>query len=277
MSTFRLILSGVFTCLAIFLFVTAPAPLPEDGQVASMERQVDVAHVFTAVNAVNEAARQIYTSRIVGPGKKAGLGFGEDWAEQGVEKGPLPALFLRLTSARLEARPTRLSLYLGSDEPINKSNLFDVAQMATFEEVKASGGPVFSAIEGVGVVGMFPDFASAGPCVSCHNEHDDSPKTDWKMGDVMGATTWTYPQGSLGADEYLATTEQLYEAVGEAYAIYLDKVAGFSDEVAIGADWPSDGVKALPDLETFLAAVRQAASPQVMEELILISDAGGQP
>lgn len=55
--------------------------------------------------------------------------------------------------------------------------------MATFEEVKASGGLVFSAIEGVGVVGMFPDFASAGPCVSCHNEHDDSPKTigGWAM------------------------------------------------------------------------------------------------
>ena len=29
----------------------------------------------------------------------------------------------------------------------------------------------------------------------------------------MGTTTWTYPQGSLGADEYLAMTEQLYEAV----------------------------------------------------------------
>ncbi|WP_438955318.1 hypothetical protein [Cognatiyoonia sp.] len=47
--------------------------------------------------------------------------------------------------------------------------------------------------------------------------------------------------------------------------------------MAIGGDWPSDGVKALPDLETFLAAVGQAASPQVMEELIIISDAGRQP
>ena len=78
MITFRFILSGVFSCLAIFLFVTVSAPLPEDRQVASIQRQVNVAHVFTAVNAVNQAARQIYTSRIVGPRKKAGLGFGED-------------------------------------------------------------------------------------------------------------------------------------------------------------------------------------------------------
>ena len=90
MITFRFILPGVFSCLAIFLFVTAPAPLPEHRQVASMERQVNAAHVFTAVNAVNQAARQIHTSRIVGARKKAGLGFGEDWAEQGVEKARRP-------------------------------------------------------------------------------------------------------------------------------------------------------------------------------------------
>lgn len=222
---------------------------------------------------MNEAARQIYTSRIVGPGKQVGLGFGEDWAEPDVEKGPLPALFLRLAAARLEAKPTRLSLYLGPDEPINKSNLFDAAQMEAFGIVKSSREPVFSQIEEVGVVGMFPDIASAQPCVTCHNEHADSPKVDWELGDVMGATTWTYPDAVLGADEYLATTEATFEAVAEAYTQYLDKVSGFAEPIEIGSDWPDQGKLALPDLETFLTEVRAAASASIVDELILLSEA----
>lgn len=277
MSTFRLALAGVFFCLAIYLFVTAPPPLPDEAGSTRAARQVDVERVFTAVNAVNEAARQIYTSRIVGPGPTVGLKFGEDWAEPNVDKGPLPALFLRLTAARLEAKPTRLSLYLGSDEPINKSNLFDDAQMLAFEQVKEDGAPVFSDIEGVGAIGMFPDVASAQPCVVCHNEHADSPKTDWKLGDMMGATTWTYPKARLGSDEYLATTEEMFDAVAEAYEQYLDKVAGFDDQVEIGANWPDENRRALPDLETFLIEVRTAASVAVVNELILISEAEPQP
>ena len=272
MSTFRLILAGFIFCVAIYLFISAPPPLPEANQTQTAARAVEVEHVFKAVNSVNDAARQIYTSRIVGPGKAVGLAFGEDWAEPGVEKGPLPALFLRLTAARLEAKPTRLSLYLGSDEPINKSNLFDAAQMQAFDVVKASQAPVFSEIEGVGVVGMFPDMASAQPCVTCHNEHEDSPKTDWQLGDVMGATTWAYPDAVLGADDYLATTEATFEAIAEAYGQYLDKVGGFGTSVAIGESWPDEGALALPSIDVFVAEVRAAASASIVDELILLSD-----
>ena len=43
----------------------------------------------------NDEARTLYTKRIVGPGKKRGIAFREDWADPGVCAGPLPALFLR--------------------------------------------------------------------------------------------------------------------------------------------------------------------------------------
>lgn len=269
MTFLKLILAGVFACLGIFLFVTAPPALPEEEEFAANARPVEVEKMFNAANAVNAAARQIYTARIVGGGKAAGLAFGEDWAEPGVEKGPLPALFLRLVAARMETKPARLGLYLGSDKPINKSNLFEGPQAVAFETVKQSRGPVFSTTAAGGFVAMYPDFASAAPCVSCHNDHADSPKTDWKMDDVMGATTWTYPSARLGAGDYLSVTEALFTSVEEAYQTYLDRAAQFATPVPAGAQWPEKGQKVLPDAETFMAEVRRAASEQVVRELIL--------
>ena len=88
MSTFRIFLAGILSCVAIWLVVTAPPELPDTDQVAVTQRSLDVKSAFNAVNAVNDAARTIYTARVVGPGLKAGLKFGEDWSEPGVDKGP---------------------------------------------------------------------------------------------------------------------------------------------------------------------------------------------
>ena len=186
MTIFRIVLTGSFMCAGLYLFVSAPNQLPEKASLFRDNRAVHVGNMFNAVNAVNHAARAIYTQRIVGPGMKAGLKFGEDWAAPGVEKGPLPALFLRLVAGRMERKPTRLGLYLGSDEPINKSNLFDAAQAISFKTLKLTKEAVIMPVDAVGYVGMYPDVASAGPCVTCHNDHPDSPKTDWKLNDIMG-------------------------------------------------------------------------------------------
>lgn len=271
MTTLRLVLAGIFTSLGIYLFVTAPPVLPDADDTRAEARPLEVEKLFNAADAVNAAARQIYTARIVGGGKKAGLKFGEDWAEPGVEKGPLPALFLRAVAARMETKPARLGLYLGSDEPINKSNLFEGAQAEAFRQVKQTRGPVFSTTEGGGQVAMYPDFASAKPCVVCHNDHPDSPKTDWKLDDVMGATTWTYPSDEVGAGDYLSVTEALFQSVEEAYQAYLDRAAAFAQPVPIGGAWPAEGRPALPDAPTFMAEVRRAASERVVTELILVS------
>ena len=64
-----------------------------------------------------------------------------------------------------------------------------------FEEIKATSEARFFHEDDTKVyTAMFPDFASVQPCVTCHNEHPDTPKDDWQLGDVMGATTWAYPK-----------------------------------------------------------------------------------
>ncbi|WP_052501609.1 methyl-accepting chemotaxis protein [Thiomicrospira microaerophila] len=42
-----------------------------------------------------------------------------------------------------------------------------------------------------------PDLMSQASCVACHNSHPDSPKTDWKIGDVRGVLSASIPLASL--------------------------------------------------------------------------------
>lgn len=260
-----LMLSGT-AILSIYLFATAPPPLPEHR--AAPGPSIATATLFRTVDAINAGARQIYTRRIVGGGKAAGLGFGEDWAEPGVEKGPLPALFLRLVAEELERRPERLGLFLASDAPINPSNLLTGVQSTQFKAIKADRQPRIFGMDGYGQVALFPDIASVQPCVTCHNDHEDSPRKDWRLGDVMGATTWTYPEATLAQADYLNVVAATYASVADAYRRYLDKARTFERSPEIGAVWPEAGARRLPDVATFMAEVRAATAPGALMQVL---------
>lgn len=256
----------VLIVIAIYLFVQAPPPLAAEDAVVG--EQIPIETVFRLVAAENDVARALWTREIVGAGGRAGLAFGEDWQEEGVEKGPLPALFLRAASTSLEKNPIPLSLFLGSDYPISPSNLFSGAQMERFEQIKATHEPQFFFAEDTQrYTAMFADFASVQPCVDCHNAHPDSPKTDWALNDVMGATTWAYPKEKVSRDEFIAIIRALRQGFADAYVGYLDKVATFANPPAIGERWPRDGYF-LPSAEVFLAEFSQAASARTIEILL---------
>jgi len=54
--------------------------------------------LFDIVAHENNVVRTLWTKKIVVAGKKFGLKFDEDWRNDMVEAGPLPALFLREVS-----------------------------------------------------------------------------------------------------------------------------------------------------------------------------------
>ena len=58
---------------------------------------------------------------------------------------------------------------------------------------------------------MAPDFASTPACVACHNTHPESPKTDYELGDMMGALVVTVP---LTEKFSSAQTKSVYIALG---------------------------------------------------------------
>src|SRR5689334_8532066 len=106
----------------IYLFVSAPMPLPDGTSASTQEIAArDLLEICAAENAV---VRELYTKSIVEAGLKAGLKFDEKWQDAKIAAGPLPALFLRETAKSLAKGPSRLGLFLGSDAPVNKANEF---------------------------------------------------------------------------------------------------------------------------------------------------------
>lgn len=256
---------AALACLGIYLFVDAPPALGE--REATAER-IPIATVFEIVAKENAAARALYTKEIVQAGMAQGLRFGEDWREPGVDAGPLPALFLRETGARLETSAVDLRLFLGSDLPINAANRFTGEQADAFERVRTTGTPVVAFASDTALhTALFPDIAVTQACVDCHNRDENSAKHDWRVGDIMGATTWTYPRDSVTPEELLQILATLRGAVADTYAGYVARAQSFETPPTIGDRWPREG-RYLPSPEVFAAEHARLASSATLADLL---------
>jgi adenylate cyclase len=230
---------GLLAVIGIYLFASRPAPLAHE---QAGGRMVPIEKVFRILAAENDAARALWTAEIVGAGAKAGLKFHEKWRDPEIAAGPLPALFLREAATAVQKSRLPLGLFLGSDYPIAQSNLFSGVQAEHFKRVRATGEPEFFFASDIRRhTAMFADLAVAPGCVSCHNEHPQSPKADWKPRDIMGATTWSYPKGSVTLEELVQIVAALRSGFAAAYDAYLAKAATFEKLPEIGEHWPRDG------------------------------------
>lgn len=251
-------------------------PLPEEkGEAASIsDKKFSIEEAFEIVAAENDVARTLYTKAIVGAGKKNGLAFHEDWEKDEVEAGPLPALFLRgIASDIRKKNEVPLGLFLGSDFPIRKSNKFIGKQAELFAEIREDGKPkYFFDEENQLYTAMFPDFAGAMPCVSCHNDHEETTKSDWAMGDIMGATTWTYPEDSVSFSELKGIVMAYREGAAATFQAYLDKAATFKEKEVppVGGEWPAGGYQ-LPTPEVFLDSVNDLTAKKTLTKIFQTS------
>jgi adenylate cyclase len=256
-------------CLGIYLFVSAPPPLDDQ---KTRHSTIPVEQMFALLQAENAAARLIWTREIVGEGKKVDLKFDEHWRDADLEAGPLPALFLRETAKSMEKSPVRLSLFLGSDYPISPDNRFEGLQQEKFQALRQSRQAQFFYVPDTGLhTGMFADIAVAAPCIECHNKHEQSPKHDWQLNDVMGAATWMYPAPEVSLEEMLKAIMVLHQGIQDAYAAYLEKVKTFAHPPVIGEHWPRDGYY-LPSLEVFMQAFLQHTAQHTLPALGALSN-----
>ncbi len=149
------------------------------------------------IHALIESNRTNYTENVVGKLHQAGLAEAvEHWRD---EKGvPLPAQFL-LESGRLVAQKnlkftfrlasiTPIYVWNGATTDFERKGLETVAKdpskpVSGF--VRIDGGRYYQAI--------YPDRAVVQSCATCHNEHPNSPRRDYKIGDVMGGIIITIP------------------------------------------------------------------------------------
>ena len=256
----------------LVVFTNACGGVAEEKETASLEENVfSVDEVLEMVAKENDITRKLYTKAIVGEGKKQGMKFDEDWRKNEVEAGPLPALFLRGIATSIKKGDVPLGLYLGSDFPINNANKFKGKQSELFESIKKDQKPQFFYDDEQKLhTAMFADLASAEACVSCHNNHKQTAKKDWKLGDVMGATTWQYPADSLSYKAAIQVLNAYSKGTLETYKEYLAEVATFkeSEKPEIGTKWPSQG-KYLPTPEVFLDSVKKLTAYNTMKKLVV--------
>ncbi len=259
-----------FTATTLTLLSSCGGVPEESTSTSSEQKSFSVAEVLTMVAHENDVTRTLYTKAIVGGGKKQGFKFDEDWQDEKVEAGPLPALFLRGIANDIRKGDVPLGLYLSSDFPISASNQLEGKQAELFKKIKVDRVPAHFYDESNKLyTAMFADVAGAPACVNCHNKHPKTTKKDWKLGDVMGATTWQYPKDSLSYTETMAVLKAYRDGTTAVYNDYLDEIKNFktSSKPVVGDKWPSSG-NYIPTPEVFLDSVRKISAYTTMATLM---------
>lgn len=150
--------------------------------------------------AVMNADRANYTKLVVarlGPKGSGAVKPDENWED--LPNGTLlPAQMFRAGSEAVAEITNDFTYSLQSIWPINKQNAPKTpVEKEGLEYVAANPGENFYGEEKLGDVtyytAVYPDVAVSEACTSCHNEHKDSPKVDFKLGEVMGGVVIRVP------------------------------------------------------------------------------------
>lgn len=180
--------------LLFYIGCTSEPTTSEPG--VSYEKMADALHM------VLENDRTVYTKQVVNrlvkqeQVIKASEHFDDDKAL------PLPAQMFRMGSELTSEKNAWFSYSLQSLWPINKSNA--AGQTETEKEglkfvADNKGTKPFYGEEKLGYkdyfTAVYADVAVAPVCVDCHNHHKDTPKDDFKLGDVMGGMVIRIPKG----------------------------------------------------------------------------------
>ena len=103
---------------------------------------------------------------------------------------PLPATMIHDLSALLQGSGTALRLYSPYPFPQRRERVTDQFARDAWDYLQKNPDGAFYRTETLGgkttVRVALADRMSAQACVACHNSHPQSPKTDWKLGDVRG-------------------------------------------------------------------------------------------
>jgi len=169
--------AGIHTSVAALMMVAVAVPL-----VWAAESSQEVA--ARAVLETIKAVRTVYSKQIVEQVKKAGVKPSEKWQSDD-HAVMLNAQFVKAIGAEIKG----FELGLVGLQPIYKSNTPKTqAEADALKKLAANPGqPILTFADGGQVKGLAADFAVTKGCADCHNAHPDSPKKDWKQGDLMGA------------------------------------------------------------------------------------------
>lgn len=151
-----------------------------------------------ALHTVLETDRTVYTKLIVNrlQNEEKIIKASEHWKED--KALVLPAQMFRAGAEMVRDKGATFSYSLLSLWPVNSQNAPKTeAEKTGLKYIIDKKGENYYAREKLGdktyFTAVYPDYAVAPACVTCHNEHKDSPRTDFKIGDVMGGVVIRIP------------------------------------------------------------------------------------
>ena len=156
-----------------------------------------------ALHVVMDSDRTTYTRKIVQrlASKEKVIKASEHFEDE--KALALPAQMFRfgaeMVAEKVAANPElNFSYSLQSLWPINKQNAPKTAvEKEGLKFIAENVGQNFYGEEELGGVkyftAIYPDVAVAPVCADCHNGHKDTPRTDFKPGDVMGGVVIRIP------------------------------------------------------------------------------------
>ncbi|MCK6544815.1 DUF3365 domain-containing protein [Myxococcota bacterium] len=153
-----------------------------------------------ALFSVMSADRLVYTREVVNrlQNEEKVLNATEHFRDE--KTLPLPAQMFRMGSEASQKQNPGFTYSLLSLWPVNKQNAPKTELEKKALALVAESGKNFYGEEELGgkryFTAVYPDKAVSEACVSCHNQHEDSPRKDFKLEQVMGAVVIRVPLGT---------------------------------------------------------------------------------
>lgn len=192
-STVPGVLIAVLACSAAYFVIFA------------QQRQLAIdGAVRTARVVSNQVAadRQVYSGEVVGKLKRDGLAVvpANQATYRSITGGiPLPATFVHATSDAVNKGKNKThTIDLLSLWNINKvKGPRSAWEEHALRQVADSPEEVASQVQGSGASARLhvvtADRGTASSCITCHNQHPESPRRDFRLGDVMGGLVVSLP------------------------------------------------------------------------------------
>lgn len=190
--------------LLIVLFLSSGSMMVwyMEKQQSSLVEAISIKNAELYLGAITEF-RTLYTSEVVNNLKESNISIVHDYRKR-AKAIPLPATLSMLLAQRIGLRSAGTTVRLYSPYPFpwrkSDSGLQGDFGKAAWDFFKKSPELAYFSFDVIGksrvlryavADQMRPD------CVECHNSHQDTPKSGWKVGDVRGILEVTLPIGEF--------------------------------------------------------------------------------
>lgn len=150
---------------------------------------------FESAESISDALvefRSLYTSEVVAPAKKAGMVISHDY-ESYEHAIPLPATLSMLLGKEISKSRGDTEIRLFSPYPFpwreETGGIRDTFEQEAWDTLSQNPNRAFYRIEssdGQKIMRYAVPDIMKSQCVECHNNHPQSPKVTWKVGDMRG-------------------------------------------------------------------------------------------